>query len=186
MATHIVVPLANDVTSDWSTVGPNFKKRACRALYHAWNLKSRGVGEVWLAQGAGTDNKHTGCKTLAQLGAEQLTRYRSELPIFINTEQEDVWGTLQEMLWVYEEAIRRFDEPILYFVSQPRHLWRCRLIRHWFLPPEAIVHFVESGYSKQVPRWHEVLAYFKLAAVKLGLGRPAEWLRRATAHLMPW
>jgi hypothetical protein len=181
----VIAPLANDAIDaedgTYATVGENFKPRVQVALQKAWTLRVPSeVAAVAIFYGAGCDRAHEHGQTLAACCKTYTRRLEPELPIYANHNAKRRFGTLDEMEWIIlcAEAVFGSRYQIRYlFVSQPRHLTRVKwIVRLFFWRIDAI--FVESGYTKQIPRIRGLLGYLKLIVARVGLRRLADTIRR--------
>ena len=180
MVVYVVVPLANDAADtpngEYAIVGSNFKARADSACDIADSLRSQGH-DVIFAFGAGTDTAHAHGPTLAVICAKYVQSILSA-PMVINDHDKEVFGTLSEMRWIITHVRQKYDDVIFLFVTQRRHLHRVRLMVRWFLS-DVSAEYAVSKQTKEIPWWHELLAYGKLALAKfIGEDRVTRWRRR--------
>ena len=180
---HVLVPLANEVHQNdrvFLRIGPNTQRRIDDLC--AWSSHTFQRGEHVWALGAGADLKHESGPTLAALMERYLTEECGVSDVITNYRDIDAYGTVEEMAWVIAKAHVLYPEHELRFVfgTQPRHLARVKCIVRLFHPKINAV-FVPTGYVRQIPMWHEALAYAKLASLKLGFKRFVRKLRRSVS-----
>jgi hypothetical protein len=162
---------------DWST-----RLRVERAMMRAQELLVSGSPAAAILFMAGV-----GCRESARTLAFRMYLYATEcaaragvpldsLKFVYNEHEENVWGTLEEMLWAVDAIRRRFDSYHVEYVTNERHGVRvmrtARILGH--SPPRIV-----TSDDDPSPRLHEALANVKLFAYRMGVYRPLQAFRRS-------
>lgn len=159
------------------------RERADMARDIADDLKYHGY-TVALCASAGRERSRRYGLTMAELTGEYWQRHQCSVPLLINRDDPEIWGTLGELEWVqaYLQREKKLATTIVVVVAAPRQDIRVKRMQTWFkFLPELQLEVVFSS-EKPIPLYHELLGYGKLTFIYCGLRPLAEWFRQVTAH----
>jgi hypothetical protein len=167
----IICPIAFDADSDqekfqYRNIGKNSKTRIEYAI--KWvNRKYIDKPITWMF-GAGTAKEYTNGPTLGQLGESYLLDRLGDEDVsnpdtIANLQDHKYYGTAEEIEWMVRNAHRRYsdDSVVFVFFTQPRHLWRVRLIV-WLFQSHIKAHFVPTEGEDLVSWKDEIKSYVKI------------------------
>jgi len=158
----------------------------CRADRAAEIAASLGLSGDWvyLAATAGRESSRREGPTLATLTVQYWRKHKKDYPYIVNETDHEIWGTLNELVWLENYIKRNFGGKQVYVcvIAAPRQHKRVLRMQTWFGFVPTLQMRVMKTNERPIPLYHEALGYIKLSLIKAGLGRYAEWFRRVTAR----
>lgn len=140
--------------------------------------------DVSLCASAGREYSRQFGPTMSELTGQYWHRHDCHVPLLINRENPQIWGTLGEIEWVREYLLRegRLATTVVVVVAAPGQDIRVKRMQTWFkfLPGLRLV--VVQSSEKPIPLYHELLGYMKLTFIYCGFRTFADWFRQVTAH----
>ncbi len=183
MQTVVFVPLAHDISGE--EINENAKIRCRMALWEAWETNRASNEEAVLAFGAGSIPRSDSQKTLSQYMEDYFVKVHADLPMIINNDTFEVYGTFDEIHWIINQAHRYYSKPRFVIISQARHIRRVKLMYRWFFK-HVPMEFLVSDQAVEIPLWRECLSYLKLVLLKCGLQTMTVSMQRFTVRLAKW